>query len=383
MLLIDISENIIENYHQPWEWDFLVFWADGNVAHSGGNFYDPVSYQNLSFPYDVTDGFRKEILDVGFKYPPFTMFLFLPLSFFEVSHAYLLWQLVNGLLCGVCIFLIWEMFLKKYGKSTILLVTLLFLSLYPTYETFIFAQTNFWNLLFFLIFWRYREKLWGGLWATLCLVVKPYMAILYLYLFLARKWKALSVALLTFIAAILLSVIAFGSEIVISFFKNPIPATPLWNYTEATNQSLLATILRFSQFSLGDGSAVLNPWYLGGAVLLTLITIAVAIKNSDSKNDWIILSFIFLALLVYPANQRFYSVFIILPVVMLLRQTSWSVMGKIAILFAIVATYFLTWMNGGESTFWANAVMWLVCIASAMELGSSKLNFFNGFLVRG
>jgi len=363
--LFSIGREVYASYHQPPKWDFLCFWLDGKVALTGGNFYDVKNYQAMPLPYDPGDEFRKEIIDVGFKYPPFTMLLLLPLGLFTISKAYILWQILNLLLCAACIYGLWSLFLKDHGILSLLLVAVLMLRLEPSRSTFSFAQTNFLTLLFFLLFWKNRSKEWGGIWLALCVVVKPYMAFLYIYPLLTRKWKLLAIAILTLLVLTFLSVLVFGTDVFVSFINNPIPKAPIWNYTETTNQSLLATILRSTPSQIIKESPILNPLYLGISLLLTLITAWVTIKKNNN-HDWVVLSILFLALIVYPGNQFFYSTFLIVPVVLLLQHSGRIVNERAAIFFIILTTYFLS--GSVRYVFYANLFMWLVCIVLAVKL---------------
>jgi hypothetical protein len=367
--LLGIGMYVYTTYGQPPKWDFLCFWLDGKVGISGENFYNAESYGEITLPYDPGDTFLEEIVDVGFKYPPFAMFLFLPLGLFDISQAYLLWQMVNLLLCAACIYGLWRLFLKGYGVLGLLLVAVLLLLLRPTRSTFHFAQTNLLTLLFFLMFWVNRSKSSGGIWLALCVVVKPYMAILYLYPLITRKWKMLAVAVLTLLVLTFLSFLAFGSDVFASFFNNPTSKVPSYLYVEGVNQSLLATILRLSPNQIIKEYPFLNPLYLGVSLLLSIITIWVTIKKNNNA-DWAVLSILFLAIIVYPASLVHYGVFLIIPVVLLLQQSGQSIKERTAIFFIILAAYSLA--EYGDHIFFANLLMWIVCITLAAKPSFEK-----------
>ena len=361
IFIVNIGKETYKNYRQTPIWDFQVFWLDGKVALTGRNFYDAKNYQAMSLPFNPGDDFKKEIIDVGFKYPPFTMFFFLPLGLFDISKAYILWQILNLLVCAGCIYGIWKLFLYDYGVLSLLLVAMLMLGLEPVRSTFSFSQTNFLVLSLFLLFWRNKSKGWSGIWLALCVVIKPYMALLYIYPLITRKWKMLAIAVLTLLAITFLSVLAFGPDVFVSFFNNPASKVPSYLYTEGVNQSLLATILRLFPNQLKKGPLFLNPLYLGISFILTLITAWAASMKKNSE-EWVILSIIFLALIIYPASLEHYSVFLIIPVVLLFRQSSENVMGRIYIFSIILVTYFLSGYDSGYYMFFVNIFMWFICI---------------------
>jgi hypothetical protein len=371
IFIFHVGKETYVNYHQPPEWDFLTFWLDGNVASTGENFYNVKSYQEMPLPYEPSDGFREEVIDVGFRYPPFTMFLFLPLALFDIDDAYLLWQISILMISVACIYELWGLFPKEKRILSLLLVSVLMFRLTPVHVTFHGSQTNFIVLLFFLMFWRNRTKGWGGIWLALCVVVKPYMALLYIYPLFTRKWKMLAIAISALLILTFLSILAFGTDVFVSFFvENPTSKLPIFAYTEGINQSLLSTILRLNPHQAITESPLLNPLYLGISLSLTLITVWVAVmkKNSD---DWVALSVLFLALIVYPASLEHYSVFLIVPVVLLLRQSSQNVKERMIIFFIIFVTYFLSGYDFGSYMFFANVFMWLVCIVLAAKLNLS------------
>lgn len=129
----------------------------------------------------------------------------------------------------------------------------------------------------------------------------------------------LPVAILTLAGITFLSIVTFGSDVFMSFLRHPTPDVPGYVYTEGVNQSLLATILHLSLCGTIKESPSFNPLYLGMSWLLTLITMWVVIRNND---EWLILSTLFLAFIIYPTTLAHYSVFLIVPMVLLLQQTS-------------------------------------------------------------
>jgi Glycosyltransferase family 87 len=365
--LLSIGTYVYLNYDHPPKWDFFSFWLNGKVGISGENFYDAENYQAIQLPYEPGEELRQEIIDTAFWYPPFAMFLFLPLGLFDMGNAYVFWQILTLLICCACIYLLWKLFLNKYKVLGLLLVAVLLIRLEPARLTFNYSQTNFITLLFFLLFWKNRDKATSGIWLALSVMVKPYMVFLYIYPLLIRNWRMLSSAILTLIALSVLSILAFGFDIFVSYLDNPVPQTPVWNYIEISNQSLLATLLRTNdQLPTGHESLLSHPVYAGVSFVMTLITVWVTVKK-DNNHDWAILSILFLALIVYPANQVFYSVFLIVPVALLLQNMDRNTKERWIIFFIIFITYLLSGYDSGNYMFFANLFMWFVCIIIALR----------------
>ena len=371
--LLTFTNFVYKNHLHPPEWDFLVFWLDGNVAVNGDNFYVAENYQKIELPYAPSDEFRGEIIDVGFKYPPFTMLLLWPLGLLKVSSAYLLWQTINLIFCFVCIYMLWTLFLHEYRLPGLFLVSALVLLFRPTFSSFYNAQTNFILVLFFLLLWRYRSTHWSGVWLAMCVLVKPYMAVLYLYPLFTRRWKLLIVAVFSLITLLLLSIAVFGWDVFFSFISNPVSKVPQYLYTEMVNQSLLATVTRLTfDWDFLGSSPLLNPLYLGSSLVLFLITAWVSIKSMD-KDEWILLSILLLGLLVYPATLEHYGVFLIIPLLLLLRQSEKNKVETIIAFLIMLLVYVLVGFRQGGLTFFAIIFTWVGCILMAVKYDLKKI----------
>jgi hypothetical protein len=365
LTILSIGNYVYLNYEHPPKWDFFSFWLNGKVGISGKNFYNAENYQAIPLPYEPGEDLRQEIIDTAFWYPPFAMFIFLPLGLFDMGNAYVFWQILTFLVCCGCIYLLWKLFLSKHKLLGLLLVAVLLIRLEPARLTFNYSQTNFLTLLFFLLFWKNKDKATSGIWLALSVMVKPYMAFLYIYPLLIRNWRMLLTAILALMVLTILSILTFGFDVFVSYLDNPVPHTPVWNYIEITNQSLLATLLRAKDQSTTEHEGLLsNPLYLGISFLMTLTTVWIALKK-NKNHDWVILSILFLALIIYPANQGFYSVFLIVPVALLLQNMNQNIKEQWVIFFIIFITYLLSGYDSGHYMFFANLFMWFVCVIMA------------------
>lgn len=166
------------NINKPPIWDFLTFWLNGQVAVRGLDFYEPESYQMISLPISPGDAFTSEILEVGFWYPPPTMFLFLPLGFFDIQIAMILWYIAHCIVLALDIGLLWKIFLGRTGLIGVVLVIALVIVLGGTLSTLRFGQTNFLALLMLLLFWRNQERQHSGMWLILGAFVKPFLLLM-------------------------------------------------------------------------------------------------------------------------------------------------------------------------------------------------------------
>ncbi len=375
ILLISLSIISVmkANIANPPEWDFLGFWLNGKVAVQGLNFYQPDYARQLAIPFHPSSEFTKEIIDVGFWYPPPSIFIFLPLGWFDIHTAYLLWYLGHSITLLADIFLLWKIFLGE-SKFIGLLFTAVLLLTINAKSTIDFGQTNFLLLLMFLLFWRDRNLTRGGIWLALGIIVKPLLGGAFLYLLLRKKWRIIITVIITLSAISFLTMGVFGTETFFSYF-NPshYASLPKFIYTEISNQSLLATILRFTKYDLSNTSPITNPIFVVIATIITGITIWLVIRLDKRQNDLALSLIIVLSLLVYPVTQMFYCIILIVPVLLLWKYRLQTQL-KIWILVAIVTLeYVMVNYSYGNYTFYADLLTWLILAGISFRLSQKSI----------
>jgi Glycosyltransferase family 87 len=347
----------------PPEWDFLGFWLNGRVAASGLNYYDPALASHLAVPYHPSAEFQREILDVGFWYPPPSIFLFLPLGFMTLHTAAAVWYASLVLVLGIDVFLLWRTFLPDTGPFGLIVTASLALGIFGTRSTFEFGQDNFLTLLALLLFWRGRDRLGGGVALAFGILVKPFLGGLFLYLLLRRRWRPVLGAAAGLALSAGVTLLAFGWAPFASYLD---PAhygrLPAWVYTEPSNQSLLATILRAGGAPVGP-SPMTQPVFVGLVVLLTGITAWRIGRSAQDRDDWAAASAVLLALLVYPASQMFYCVLLVIPFLLLWKDRRLLPGGAPAVAVSVGVLYGLMDYRGGRHVFVATLALWLAAMA--------------------
>ncbi len=296
----------------PPQWDFPISWLNGYVAAQGLNFYDPESYRRLADTLPASADLSRFVISVGFHFPPPTIFLFLPLGFFDIHTAYLLWYLVMIGVFVLDVVLLARLFLGGTA-SAIVLATALTLMLRPALATVWFGQTNFLILLMLLLFWRDRNAARGGVWLALGILIKPVFGLMSLYPVIRRQWRTLWCATVVLGILSLLTVALFGWETFASYFAhNPVARMPTDVYTESMNQSLLAEILRLTKYDFSDGSPLTHPLFVVLAAGLIAATALLALHRS-ANDDLALALMVPLALLVYPGTLAHYSIDLLVP----------------------------------------------------------------------
>ncbi len=358
-----------DNIVTPKEWDFLAFWLDGQVGAQAVNFYESSHYYaaaaGLSQP--LSDEFVVEVLDLAFRYPPPTMLLLLPLGWFEVQPAALLWHGLLFVVLVVDIALLWRGVLKSRALSDLLLVAALVMIFKATANTLFSSQTIFVLLLFMTLFWIRRHHRDAGVWLMLAVVVKPLIVIMGLYLLFHRQWRTILTILVSFVVLSLIATVLFGLDIYPTYiFNNPTTSLPDFLYTESVNQSLLAFILRTTGTAAAAQAVYLNPIFLLLAGLLVAATAFLIARLPEDDSETAIWLNLLLALLIYPATLVHYSFLLLLPLLFIWQKRQSFAGGVWGAFFFIVFVYSLAAYGQGETVFLANALCWCVLAAGAV-----------------
>ncbi len=308
-------------YFHPGEWDFTCFYLYGKVAVAGLNFYSPHDYysiiKSVDLPMPLSNEFAREMLDVGCPYPPPTLLLFSTLGFFSFGNAFIFWFLLNHFFLLGSIVLIKNIFFEKTKYLGIMMAVILLATFNATLLTNSYAQILFILLFTLLMAYKYREKPISGLYLALAIFLKPFIVILFFYYIITGKFRSAGVFILSCIGICFITFVFFGyqpfSEYIIN---NPTLREPDWLFTEGTNQSLLAELLR----SLPGNQSIARMLYVSISFILLAMTTILIYKNKLNKKKYDVFFPILLAfsLIVYPSGQYNYPIVHILSILILL-----------------------------------------------------------------
>jgi hypothetical protein len=357
-------------------WDFLVFYLDGSVAIRGLSVYEPANFElvfdNLSIPFGLDPGFREEVLNVGFPYPPPTLLLFAWLGLLPFNAAQVLWYLLVLAGGALVIFLVVPQIPTGVPRleRTLFAAALVMLSHAATVNV-AFGQTLWFGLAVTLAVMHAGPRLVSGLYAAGALLIKPFLLCVPAYLFLQRYWRSLAASIITYAVVALLVVILFGFETTAAYFSvNPADRVPVWLYSQGINQSLLGTILRLAQpFTPLETRPIAYPPFLVSAVVVLTSTALLAVGLARTRDPLLLSLLLTCALLVYPGTLTHYSVFLIVPTVQLLERHPGVMRSPRLFAFILGSLYFL--MGAQSAAFFANLAAWLAVLVSAV-LGTSR-----------
>ncbi len=342
------------------EFDFLGFWLNAHVAAGHHNFYDPVQAQTLAQGMSIGSEFRREILDVGFWYPPPSIFVFLPLALFSNIHvAYAVWYALQVVALFMSAFLLARQFLNELNRfQGTAVVAALILLLPATAGTITFGQTTFFALMFTTLFWVNRGRGRGGFWLVLAALTKPLLGALAIALLCQRKWRPVVGLILSSLAISILTAVFFGPKTFFTYFQaRPDARIPAWVYSEQTNQSLLGMLLRITHSSPTEHLPRLPlVVFATVALTMTIATVWLCLRDIEVDTDIALGLTLSLGLLVYPVSQSFYAVLLIVPVLIIWKrsesdgETQPFTIAGIAVGYVLMAlgyaelSYVLSWL---------------------------------------
>jgi hypothetical protein len=331
-------------YFHPREWDFTCFYLYGKVAVSGLNFYSPQDFHNIlktvDLPIKLSADFVREIIDVACPYPPPTLLLFSTLGFMSFEKAYVFWFILNHLFLIGSILLIKNIFYTNSRYLGIMMSTILVFTFNPTLQTTSYSQILF--ILFFvlLLTYKFRGKPVSGLYLAIAVFLKPFTVILFLYFIFVRRPRTVLVFILSCIGLCLLASAFFGFKPFIEYIlNNPTSREPSWIFTESTNQSLLAELLRLLP---SNQSIARNLYYFFTFILLLVVGLIIYFNRKNTKNyDILFPMLLSVSLIIYPNGQYFYPVVHILSLLILLKY-----FNKLDISALLICSFYLVSFAG-------------------------------------
>ncbi len=372
--------------HIP-QWDFISFYLFGKVGISKENFYDPHVFMNfyneLNLRAKVDVGFIPEIVNVGFWYPPPSMFLFLPLGMFDLKTGYLIWQTF------IVLFLIADVFLlakyyrvnisKIYNKNITIYFSLILILLFPSITSAITYSQTISVFLFFLILLIQHLNNWkAGTFLAILVMIKPLAIILLLYFIIYKKWKIIQSFAIMGLIILIISFAFFGYSAFANYFISPptsrIPDNLFYEDTiESLNGILLRLQLRFFGYANFKSAKILT-FVL--SILITIITIFSSKNLARKAGIFSFLVFLPMMLLIYPNTQDFY-IPILLPALLylLIQKRFRHNIFNIMLLFVLYGI-------GYYSLFLLSLFLWIILMLWAFSDKYIGARFHYGFSMR-
>ncbi|MEW6401107.1 MAG: glycosyltransferase family 87 protein, partial [Chloroflexota bacterium] len=235
-----------------------------------------------------------------------------------------------------------------------------------------FAQINFILLLFIVLFWRDRHRARAGIWLLFGIILKPYVAVLVLYLVIKRQWGPLVTSAIALVSTSLLSIVVFGWKTFTSyFFSFPASKLPPWFFTEYDKGNLYATTWRMINKHLGESSLnLVLPIYAGISLIVILITAWLIYQLLSSHEDWARAIILSLGLFLYPNTGTNYYVALIAPMFLL-----WSYKDKVpagiwfvAIVMTLETAFFSYQRGWSKYVFLGMGLGWFALFALGLAL---------------
>ncbi len=336
------------------EWDFSWFWLYGKIAIQRLNFIDSNNVRQLAQSLHYSSGLINEL---DFPYLPPTIFLFMWLGYFNFKVAYGLWCILHSIFLLLDTVLLKKIFFPKTNCLGWIFIAVLLLALSGALSNFYFGQTHALLIYLLLLFWQYHNYFRGGAYLALGVLVKPWLIFFLLYAFLKRQWTVLIGFLATLGLSFLLTALYFGATPILNYFTRNSPIRTALVYIEPINQSLLSTILRITQYKFTENSPLTHPVFLIATLVIVTSYSIFHLKNIDLALSIILM----LSLLIYPGTLAHYSIFLIIPILMVCRDSEHMFSGLLpAALFVLLQYFFSSYES---LTFVVFLLDWIVLIA--------------------
>lgn len=341
------------------QWDFVCFWLYGHAVTAHANVYAPATYHALALPVAVDAAFRREVLDVGFPYPPPSIFLFWPIGYFHnLSAASVVWLSAMLVALAIAIVVVARGYARG-SRSTLVAIVALALVLPATGQNIALEQTNFLAVACLAVAFAARRSFVGGVAAAFAVVVKPYLLVVVLWLALRRRWNALLASIATLVIASLASIPLLGPGGLRTFLtENPSTRLPSSVYAEGGAASLYAFLLKLTHKNGSLEGPVHDPIFVAIAVVLAGSTVWLAATAREADEDLALASLVGMGLMLYPGSWMTY-VIALLPALVALGLRARSMPVAFA---AMAAAFFIGNAFNGNTTLVAIVVVWLVLI---------------------
>ena len=265
------------------------------------------------------------------------------------------------------------MFLPKKDLVTISLIVILFFLNKGTRWTLGVEQNTILLLLMLIFIWKDEESPRVGIWLAFGIIIKPIFAIILGYIAIKKNWKGLLVTFLIVSLLFITAGLVFGSDVLYSYFnKNPNTDVPNVNYLEIVNCSLLATVLRVTNYDISIHPPLFNPLFLIISGIILIVSFLIIYINRNDSERWGLAYITVTGLLVYPATQQFYTILLI-PFVFLLYKNIERLPGNIfstAIIITFIYAFPQIDSNNIDVYFITHIIIWL--ILSAFLVAKSK-----------
>jgi len=346
--ILFFSFTLLSNLY-PKEWDFTCFYIFGKVSRYGLDFYNPADYVKvlnyIKIPFELSNDFKIEVIDVGCLYPPQTLLLFLPLGYMSYMQAmYFFYGLILISVIG-CLIIIKSEFFKDSKFNGWMIATIILLLTKPLLSTIVYTQTLIFLLLFVLLIYKYKDNKYSGIFLAFAIIIKPFAIVLLVYFLFKKQWQSIMYFVYTMGLITFITVLMFGIQPFINYFlSNPSIRLPLFFFTETTNQSVLAGLYR--TFPQNLELAKLINYCISSFLLLLGGYIIYYHYKKKGNTDYLFGLLFSIMLLIYPTGQVYYPIVHILSLFIIVKYFSNYTMKNIFIVvFFIVLSFGLLYTN--------------------------------------
>ncbi len=344
-VIYTFANSTVNSIFHPNVWDFPAFYLWGKTAVAGYNFYQPenlnVVYNTIVFPFSQSklEAFVSYIVNVGFLYPPPTIFYFLPFGLLTFKTSLTVWTIFNSIFVLGSIYLIYDLFLKSIKLNGLFLIVILSFILKPALLTIYVSQSNFILLFLLLLVKKYSNNNFSGIFLSIAFFTKPYMIIFVVFFLLRKKWKTILYFVISTLAFSAITLMVFGEKPFLSYlFNNPSLRLPEAVFSEDVNQSLNAVLLRNNIITLKNPLIYLS--IVTGIILFTGVYLFLLTRKHHYDYIWSVL--LLIGLLIYPGTLNHYGTLLLFIIPQFFNEKSELGLNRYYALPIIIIFYYLS-----------------------------------------
>jgi hypothetical protein len=314
-------------------------------------FRGPRSFLNGENPYDL-EVIHGNHLVLTYKYPPFFFFLMGPLTGLPYVPGLIVWRLINILLLGVTLYLMWRWSKRPLRSWSTLGLGYLLLTYQPLNYTIGFGQFDIFILLALaaaLLFIQ-RDK-WGWYGAVLAFpaAVKFYPAYLVAHGVARRHWRSMLAFVASFALLWGLAIVVFGWDIHRIYMFEIMPTLrsgTVWPENQTINGFLNRLAANSIEFGADAPGFIRWVAYLGMLVFTIWTFIRAQYMDAESGfGIWIVAM-----LIVIPIAWIHYQTILLLPMYQLFVRLD---RDPQRLRWQTLALYSLAWMLLCYGSHWA------------------------------
>jgi len=316
--------------------DFVMFYSAAHYFWVGKALYGGIDWSQYKFT-DSTSillPFAKEIASLGYNFscnlnPPFFILLTLPLGLLSYKTALFFWEVFSFFLTLGGVWILYKRLFTFCSEKFFGFIVLssIFLASMPSQINMTLGQNGM--LIFFLVMliWAWTRPegephdLKAGIFLGVCLAMKYFLGLIWLFFLFQRRWKLVFSAILSFLVCNAIAYAVLGKAAFVQHME--ILHVVDW-FASSWNASLYGFLIRLGGYV--DGTGLHVAWwvsliYYGFCIFFIGYQWVLSAKKITevTRYDYVFSYVLLSALLICPLGWVYYFGFLMMPLMLIFR----------------------------------------------------------------